>query len=428
MYKPFGLLTLGSILALNIGTLTLATEIETPKQTLKPIDSIDTTDITNTSLLKIKPLERSKAFTLGFQFNMFAINIEDSNLIWGDLTRGGVRGSFDLGYSLDAKNSLHAGGYLTQQLQFTYPRFNASLNTQGDLGLRLYYQYMNRYSEDSHFRAVFGIFPRDIMKPFNMSIFWPPFYFFNPNVTGFLLDSGTKYGYTQFYLDWYGGNIAAGTASKERFRVGLNSHYEFFNKLLIFDAEGLYHHIHDRDYLRVGVSDNTFAAANMPVANGPVDIAEQLYYRASIGSDVGRYIGLDRAYLGVGYSGSMERFRPVIPKYVPRGGLELAWQLRYKWLGYNGTYYEGTGQLLSYDQPGYRNALYQPIALFRADRLVVNDFYIVLKSSKYVTWRLDTVFEWWKGSFNQVVAALPGMNYTYHQLLNVRIDTRRFHF
>ncbi|PAF45992.1 hypothetical protein [Helicobacter sp. 11S02629-2] len=426
MKKSFGLLALSGILALN------ASELPKSTQELNLANTqVKEGVLPSTNMLEIKHKNNKKGFTLGFQFDMFAINIEDSNLFWGDITRGGVRGSYDLGYAVDDKSSIHVGGYVRQELQYNAPKISTTMGNQdglGDYGLRLYYQYLNKYTEGSHLRAVFGIFPRDIMKPFNMSIFWAPFYFLNPNVKGFLLDSTTKYGYSQFHLDWYGGNILGGGASKERFRVALNSHYEFFNKLLIFDAQGLYHHIHDRDYLQGGVTPNTLAAASFPRANGAVDIAEQLYYRASVGSDLGRFIGLNRAYIGLGYSGSAERFRPVIDKYVPRGGLELAWQLQYKWLGYNGTYYEGTGQLLSYDGAGYRNNLYQPIALFRADRLVVNDFFVVLKSSKYVTWRLDAVFEWWKASFNNTVASLPGMNFTYHQVLNVRIDTRKFHF
>ena len=305
----------------------------------------------------------------GLDFLSFFDNREYNDHYAISQTYFGTRVTPEAGIALDDHQKVMAGvGILFE---------NGEKPLQQDPDYLLYYQY-----NTGKFSANAGYFPRSrLMGNFPNVFLRGNFNYYQPNMSGLLLQSKSNKGFAEIGIDWNGLRtdsvresfllLSAGKYSVNRFYGGY--HFTYFHFARAWDAPETQHLV-DNALVQMFVGYN-FTPAHK----------------------------IDSIYAQIGYIQGAERIRGVGTSFMP-GGLYAEIFYKHKKLGVKNSLYLGDHQMNLYnvkDEKGvaYGKRVYWNEPFFQSNIYNRTEFFWNISETKYTTVKLSSVHQFDGDSF-----------------------------
>lgn len=257
---------------------------------------------------------RSQEVVWDAGFDFFFDNREYKSKINWPQTIFGARLSPEVGVRWQQKHSIMVGGNLLAN-------FGARKFGEGSEAL-FYYQY-----ESEKFRAAAGIIPRrKLIGEYSGAFFSDSIKYFDPNISGLMLQYVGRLGYVEFAADW---NSMFGQKSREKFLLFSSGR---INKGLFFAGYNLSMYHHAGNFETDGVVDNVLVYPFVGINLRPVTCMEELSLQA-------------------GWINAFQNDRKYVGEYVTPGGFEMRIKIQ-KWkFGIDNTLYCGKNLMPYYVAP-----------------------------------------------------------------------------
>lgn len=243
--------------------------------------------------LSLVPKATAQEVVWGGRFDFFFDNREYKSSINWPQTLFGARISPEIGIRWDDKHSIMAGASMLAN-------FGAKPFETGNEAIA-YYKY-----DTPKFKAFAGVVPRSNIKgDYSGAFFSDSIRYYDPNITGLLLQYEGGRGYFEFGCDW---NSMITNTKREKFmlfsagRLNLGALYGGYHFTM-------YHHA--GSHLIDGVVDNVLI-------------------HPFVGTDLTRLTGMDSLTFQVGWINAFQNDRKYVNKYVTPGGAQIELRVE-KW-------------------------------------------------------------------------------------------------